>query len=815
MVLKKSRNEAEIIFRLARGWQLKGKPAHAITRYKEVLRLQPNYIPAYLALGRLLVEQRRFEEAISLYKHGLVFNPDEAELHKGIVNTFVDVQGLKGIDTAFRHYELHRRDRNTIHMKPGEILCYTIVKNESILLPYFLSYYRQKGIDKFFIVENDSTDGTLSYLLNQGDVYVWHSDLSFERANLGAGWLEVILRKYGLDHWCLIVDTDEILYYPDCETRNIPDLCLELDQSNKKALNVIVLDMYSDKAMKDTPYRKGQSFLEVCPYFDKKFYHKKEVGAGPYKNQTDYYGGVRQRVFGEKSDAYLLSKVPLIKYGLDTILTSGQNHTNLPPDKIASERGCLLHFEFLSPSHDRIEREVARGGYYDDAPVSGDYAKVSAQDHTLALYNENHSVKLNDSKQLIELGILKAEESENVLEVLPAPTRERGTGKGHILLYTDCPIPYGAQTIAHSVVSKFIQGGNKVTWVQQRASHRLIEERIQLGIEHYWLEDDNIYVALNNARAFTNTAEAERIYNKAKPDMVVFNDGCPVSSLAAKQVAIRLRIPHITIVHQVWSDYAKLFSPYLQRLGETYQHAKEVIAVSNENLRLLHEFFNLPPDQGRVIYNGISAKYFSDRGPEVSDRFRRSVGLKRNALICLTVARMDPDKGYQFQLSSIQQLHGAAIWPILFFVWAGTGSISNRLKASAAELGVYEHIKFLGERTDIPDLLDAADIFILPSLYEGMPLAIMEAMGKGVPVIATGVSGVPEQLGETGKLLPDPKIDPEATIRDLTNTIQAWALNPELRHSIGEDCKKRADKMFRAERMVAEYFSIIQNALKK
>jgi glycosyltransferase involved in cell wall biosynthesis len=814
MVLQKPRNEAEATFLLARGWELKGKPAHAISRYKEVLRLQPKYIPAYLFLGRLLLSQMRYEEAISVYTQAIYYDPTQHEPHKRLVDTFIKQKGLEGIDEAFKYYQLERMDTKEIDIKPSDIICCVVVRNESIRLPYFLSYYRQKGVDKFFIVDNESTDDTLRYLLQQNDVYTWHSKVSFNRANFGSAWFEVLLRKYGLDHWCLIVDADEIFYYPDCEHKSLHKLCEELDQRNKKALSTVLLEMYSNKAIRLTDYKKGQSFLEVCQYFDKKFYQKKEVLAGPYKNQTEYYGGVRQRVFGERRGAYSLSKIPLIKYGLDMIITSGQHYTNIPPDKIALERGCLLHFEFFSSFYGRIEDEVARGSYYKEALDYVEYAKALAQDSTLTLYDKNHSIKLQDSKQLIELGILKTEESKNVLEEIPPALQEKGSRKRHILLYTDCPIPYGAQIIAHGLVSKLIERGNKVTWVQHKASHHLIEDRIQLGIEHLWLEDDNIYVALNQARAFTNISEAESIYNKANPNMIVFNDGSPVSSLAAKQAAIRMGIPYITIVHQVWSDHAKLFSPYLDRLPETYRHAKEVIAVSNENLHLLHQFFNLPTGQGRVIYNGIAAEFFTKRDPEVRDRLRRVFDVPSNAIICLTVARMDPDKGYQFQLSSMQQLKPTAIWPNLFFVWAGTGCLSNRLKSLAAELGVFRQIKFLGERTDIPDLLDAADIFILPSHYEGMPLAIMEAMAKGIPVIATGVSGIPEELGETGRLLPDPKIDPEATIRDLTNTIQSWAVNPELRHSIGQDCKKRADKMFRAERMVEEYLSIVENALK-
>jgi hypothetical protein len=92
-------------------------------------------------------------------------------------------------------------------------------------------------------------------------------------------------------------------------------------------------------------------------------------------------------------------------------------------------------------------------------------------------------------------------------------------------------------------------------------------------------------------------------------------------------------------------------------------------------------------------------------------------------------------------------------------------------------------------------------------------LAVMEAMAKGLPVVATAVGGIPEGLGDTGKLLPDPNTDPEGTARELAKTVEAWARNPELRHQIGQACKQRAEKLFKEERMLAESIEAIEKAL--
>lgn len=417
MDFKEVKSRAEVRFKLAKGWQLKGKVEAAIAGYKEVVSLQPNFIPAYLNLGSLLLEQERLEEAITVYSQAIKLhpNPKKAEFYKNLVESIVRKEG---IDAAFKYYQLFRIDSKEISLAPADILCCVVVRNESARLPYFLSYYRQKGIDKFFIVDNNSTDGTLSYLLSQPDVYAWHSTLSFNQANFGSAWFELLLRKYGGDCWCLIVDADEILYYLDCETKSIRQLCKELEQKHKKALNAVLLDMYSNQAIEDTHYTKGQSFLEVCPYFDKKFYHTKHEQAGAYKNQTVYFGGVRQRVFGE-SGAYYLSKVPLIKYSSERILAGGQHFTNCLPSEIASQSGCLLHFKYFSSFHSYVEGEIARKEHYGNAMQYLEYAKALTQDNVLTLYDPNHSIKLQDSQQLVELGIMQSGEIQVEFPKIP------------------------------------------------------------------------------------------------------------------------------------------------------------------------------------------------------------------------------------------------------------------------------------------------------------------------------------------------------------------------------------------------------------
>jgi len=402
----RSRRSAQQRYILARGWHSKGTMPAAIAGYREALALDPSHLESAVLLGASLQGQLRLEEALEVYRQALEHNPNEARLHKQFVNVMLTLQGP---DAVFRHYGLARKDSRYLSLHPGEILCCTVLRNEAPRLPYFLEYYRKKGIGAFLAVDNDSSDGSVEFLLRQPDVYLWESDFSYNRANFGTGWLEAILRMHGQGHWCLIVDADELLYYPNCEDRSIADLCRSLDRKAKRAFDAIHLDMYSDAPILETHYTPGRPFEEVCPYFDRRFYHRCEDQTGPFRNRKSYYGGVRQRVFG--GTIYILSKVPLLKYEDDCILTGGQHWTNLAPDQIAAESGALLHFKYFSSFCGYVSREVERKEHYGDALQYREYERGLRLQPSLTFYDPAHSVKLEDSRQLVRLGVMRADES--------------------------------------------------------------------------------------------------------------------------------------------------------------------------------------------------------------------------------------------------------------------------------------------------------------------------------------------------------------------------------------------------------------------
>jgi predicted O-linked N-acetylglucosamine transferase (SPINDLY family)/glycosyltransferase involved in cell wall biosynthesis len=380
----------------------------------------------------------------------------------------------------------------------------------------------------------------------------------------------------------------------------------------------------------------------------------------------------------------------------------------------------------------------------------------------------------------------------------------------HILLYSDDPGIGGSARYDHSILCGLATSRYQVSYVNSETSSPMITCQKKLGIQHLSLDFNTVN---EFGRTLTNPSDAQRILSSAKPDLIVFSDACPLSNFAAKQVAIQLRIPYITVVGFAAPYLAERFTDYLEEVAHHYEEAKFVLAIATETLNLLHELFRLPKDKGEVIYWGRPSEYFETPKAATRQRLRQEFDIPLNAVVCFTAARLDPRKGFEYQIEAIKQLHQSSVWSKLYFVWAGFGDLETQLRETVKQLGVDTQVIILGQRWDISDWMDAADIFILPSVLESLGLAIIEAMAKGLPVIASAVGGIPEVLGDTGKLLPDPKIDPQATVRDLVKTISDWCASSKLRLSIGQYCKKRAENMFREEQMVKNTIEVIERAL--
>lgn len=375
-----------------------------------------------------------------------------------------------------------------------------------------------------------------------------------------------------------------------------------------------------------------------------------------------------------------------------------------------------------------------------------------------------------------------------------------------VLVFTDDPESGGVAQYNHSLMVGLTVAGCTVACAQTRSENPLVEAQRQLGIAHHWIPYDT---KKEFVRTLDDQATARDIIEAARPDLIVFSDCCPVSNVAARDVALQLGIPYIVVVGFVGSYLADRFKHVLARLARQYAAARAVVAVSQENLDLLRNRFGLPAQAGQVIHYGRPEKFFEPRDEAVRSRLRAELKLTEEAVVCFTAARLAAVKGYLYQIVAAKHLIALPGNENLHFVWAGEGEQRAALEEAIASSGLTGRVHLLGHRWDMADWYDAADIFVLPSDLEGMPLAIMEAMAKGLPVVATAVSGIPEELGTTGHLLPSAAKNRTALLNQLTRTLHVWAGDAKLRRIIGEAGRLRAEEMFRESLMIERTVALI------
>lgn len=392
------------------------------------------------------------------------------------------------------------------------------------------------------------------------------------------------------------------------------------------------------------------------------------------------------------------------------------------------------------------------------------------------------------------------------IEALGAASPQAGLR--HILLYTDDPALGGVAQYNHALLLALAAHGHRVACMQSYSDSPLAREQREHGVRHHWIDYDT---GRDFARTLSDYTHATRVFRRERPDLIVFSDCCPFSNMAARHVAMQLGIPFIVVVNFVDGDLAAQFPSALAMMKPQHAAAQAVIAVSEENLRLLRERYGTPPGHSRVITYGRPARFFAPRDAAVRRRLRAEIGLPDDAVVSLTTARLTPIKGFRHQLEAIRRLRaGPGLGP-LHFIWAGDGEQRASLEEEIARDGLEDRVHLIGHRWDVADWYDAADFFVLPSHCEGMPLSIMEAMAKGLPVAASAVSGIPEQLDDTGCLLPDPKLDPERTVAALVDVLARWSSDPGQRD--GAAARARAVRLFREELMTRRMLDLLEAIL--
>jgi len=234
----------------------------------------------------------------------------------------------------------------------------------------------------------------------------------------------------------------------------------------------------------------------------------------------------------------------------------------------------------------------------------------------------------------------------------------------------------------------------------------------------------------------------------------------------------------------------------------------EVIAVSEATGRYLRTEKRLPARKIVVIRNGIAVERF-DPARVAPPALRQSLGIAQHAPVVLALARLEPPKGHSVLLDAWQSV--ASSFPDARLVCLGDGKLRAELAAKAAALGISASVLFPGYQSNVPDWLALAGFTVLPSFYEGLPLAAIESLAAGRAVVGTAVDGTAEVVldSETGLTVPAGQPVP------LASAICRLLAAPGLAQNLGRAGRRFVEEHYSEQRQVAETESLYLRCYRK
>jgi glycosyltransferase involved in cell wall biosynthesis len=266
------------------------------------------------------------------------------------------------------------------------------------------------------------------------------------------------------------------------------------------------------------------------------------------------------------------------------------------------------------------------------------------------------------------------------------------------------------------------------------------------------------------------------------------NNGPLIYAATAARLA---RIPGVVHTRHGQSSRASRRQTALVRL--VARLAERIVCVSDDSLRLSVEQ-GIPARKLCRVWNGIDLEQFAYTGPQPRGP-------------AVLVARLSPEKDIATLLRAVALVVPGE--PAFQLEIAGDGACLAELQRLASELGIAENVRLLGLVHDVPALLARASLFVLPSLTEGISLTLLEAMARGLPVVATRVGGNAEVVldGETGFLIPtgSPAV--------LAEKILLLWRDPERARRLGQAGRERVERFFNVRAMVGAYEDLYRQVL--
>jgi glycosyltransferase involved in cell wall biosynthesis len=261
-----------------------------------------------------------------------------------------------------------------------------------------------------------------------------------------------------------------------------------------------------------------------------------------------------------------------------------------------------------------------------------------------------------------------------------------------------------------------------------------------------------------------------------------------------------LSVPHVITMHG-----GRYYAERWRRraaLGWAAARSRALVGVSDATADDLRRTLPSVAGRVRVVPNGIP--FVAGNRAEARTR----LGLADAQRLILAVGNLYPVKGHDVLLRAFAMIANdpaASEWSVAI---AGRGEAEASLRLLAAELGIADRVRLLGLRSDVPDLLAAADLFVLPSRSEGLPLALIEAMAASLPIVSTDVGGIAEVVARDVEARLVPPENPARMASALSNLIG----DPNRRLALGHAARQRATSAYGVESMGDRYEALYDAA---
>jgi glycosyltransferase involved in cell wall biosynthesis len=258
----------------------------------------------------------------------------------------------------------------------------------------------------------------------------------------------------------------------------------------------------------------------------------------------------------------------------------------------------------------------------------------------------------------------------------------------------------------------------------------------------------------------------------------------PLPAVGARS-ALGRRVLHVYTEHNVWSRYHR--ATYWANAA-TLPRSQHVFAVSDhvrDSIRYPRPLRFRPMPPVETLYHGLDPAAM-ERWHAAPDGVRAELGIPADAPMAVTVANFKAHKGHEFLLEAARRVRRQV--PEVRFVLVGTGQLEESVRRRAADLDLDGTLVFAGFREDAPRVAAAGDVFVLPSLHEGLSIALVEAMALGLPSVVTAVGGQPEVIEDGVQGLLVPPRDAAALARG----VAALLVDSPRRERMGQAARLRA-----------------------